>query len=99
MITNVCLWVSIPFPITDVFNTDALIPSLTVSLLTFSILMFITGLLLGTLLLKTPNKNDEVPAPAPGTAVPLYEEIQPPLAVRTSEEFVNTIANEAYGYM
>ena len=70
-------------------------------LLTFSILMFITGLLLGIVLgkyfLKTPKNNNEVPAPAPGS-VPVYAEIQPP-SVRTSQEFVNTKANQAYGLM
>ena len=69
-------WASIDsvhvFPITDV---DVHITSLTVSLLVFSILTFLTGFLLGTLLVKIIMKKDKVvPVPVPGS-VPLHEEI------------------------
>ena len=62
--------------------------------------MFITGLLLGLLLMKrcipkSPKKNDVKPAPG---SVPLYEEILPPSsAVLIGQEFVKTTNNEAYG--
>ena len=84
---------AIPFPITDVLNTQSgiLIPSLTVSLLILSILMFIIldFYLVNIYFLKTPKKNDLVPDP-------VYEEMQSP---SDSQEFVSITANEAYGHI
>ena len=90
----ISLHVCISFPITDTCNTNALIPSLTVSLLISSILTLIIGLLFDTLLgkyfLKSPKKNDVVLGPGP-----VYEEVQPP----SGHDVVTTKANEAYGHM
>ena len=85
-----------------VLNRDIIIPAVTVSLLVFSILMFITGLLFGTLLikyiLKSPKKNDEVLIPPAPGSVPLYEEIQLP-TVLTAQDVMQVKDNEAYGHI
>ena len=73
------------------------------SLLVFAILTFITGFLLGALLvkytMKSPKKDEVVASvPVPGS-VTLYEEVtQPPSSsALTGQEAMKIEANEAYG--
>ena len=91
----------IPFLLhdTEASNSGILLPSVLVSLLVFALLMFVTGLLLGLLLMKQcilkSLKNDVKPASG---SVPLYKELQPPSAARPiGQEFIKTTSNEAYG--
>ena len=87
--------------ITENSNSDILLPTLTVSLLVFAVLMFIIGLLSGILLMNSKqyiSKNDT--EPVPGSVVPLYEEIQPPSAAGLiGQEFIKTKTNEAYEHI
>ena len=92
---NVCL-----FPATDV---DVRIASLTVSLLVFVILMFLTGFLLGALcikyILKLPKKDNVNVVLTTGSLSALYEEIQPPSSsvLMGGQEVMKIKDNEAYG--
>ena len=92
---NVCL-----FPATDV---DVRIASLTVSLLVFAILMFLTGFLLGALcikyILKSSKKDNVNVVLRTGSLSALYEEIQPPSssAFMGGQDVMKIKDNEAYG--
>ena len=92
---NVCL-----FPATDV---DVHTVSLTVSLLVFVILMFLTGFLLGALcikyILKSPKKDNVNVVLTTGPLSALYEEIQPPSCsvLMGGQEVMKIKDNEAYG--
>ena len=98
---NIVCSYEIPFLLhdTEVSNSGILLPSVLVSLLVFALLTFVTGLLLGLLLMKRcitkSPKNDVKPASG---SVPLYEELQPPPAARPiGQEFIKITSNEAYG--
>ena len=92
---NVCL-----FPTTGV---DVRIASLTVSLLVFAILMFLTGFLLGALfmkyILKSPKKDNVNAVLTTDSLSALYEEIQPPSSsvLMGGQEVMTIKDNEAYG--
>ena len=77
-------------------NHDVLVPSLTASLLVFSVFTFITGLLLGTLLIKYIVRSSVKNKSAPTTPTPLYEEVVPQLP-SSGQFFVKVVDNEAYG--
>ena len=96
------------FPFTE-SDVNVHIASITASLLLFIVLAFVTGFLLGSLLvkhniiMKSPKQDKVDSAPAPGS-VPLYDEItQPPSSAALTNQGVNIImkietsTNEAYG--
>ena len=88
------------FLITDVDVHIHILTSVTVSLLVFAILMFLTGFLLGALLMKyimkSSKKDKVVSIPVPGS-VPLYEEITRPPSRSAGQEVLKIEDNEAYG--
>ena len=79
---------------TDVSDAGVLIPSLTVALLVFSIITFLSGLLLGYMLLRYSIKQK---TSASATATPVYEEILATSTNTGGQGHVNIINNEAYG--
>ena len=85
---------------TDTSDTGStLLFSLTSSLVVFSIVTFLTGLLLGCVFLRytTKPKISDMDAPAP----PVYEEITPAavLSQHAIQDYVKVVNNEAYGSM
>ncbi|MCG8626113.1 MAG: hypothetical protein MJE68_29460, partial [Proteobacteria bacterium] len=82
-------------------DVDVRLISITASLLVFSVLMFITGFLMGSLLIKhvmKSSKQEAMPGPGHGS-VSLYEEItQPPSnSALSNGEVIKIEDNEAYG--
>ena len=82
-------------------DVDVRLISIIASLLVFAVLAFVTGFLLGSLLIKHVmklSKQDTVPGPGHGS-VPLYEEItRPPSNSALSNGKVMKIEdNEGYG--
>ena len=84
--------------ITGTSKLDVLIPSLTVSLLVFALLMFLFGILFGFLLIKCiPKPPKENMEQIPGS-VPLYEDIKLP-SVLMDQDFMKFKDNEAYSHI
>ena len=81
---------------TDVSGARVLIPSLTVTLLVFSVVTFLTGLLLGCVLLRY-NIKRKTSTAATATPPPVYEEILARSIPSGAQGHVNIINNEAYG--
>lgn len=93
----------VQFPFTE-SDIDVRIASITASLLVFAVLTFVTGFLLGSLLvkhvMKSSNQDKVVSAPTPGS-VPPYDEItRPPSSAALTNQGVDIMkikTNEAYG--
>ena len=91
------------FPFTE-SDVDVNIASITASLLAFAVLTFVTGFLLGSLLVKhivKSSKQDKVVSASTLGSVPLYDEItRPPSSSALTNQGVNIMkieTNEAYG--
>ena len=89
-------WYAFPFTESDV---DVRIASITAL---FAVLTFVTGVLLGSLvvkhIMKSPKQDKVVSAPMPGS-VPLYDEITrpPSSSALTNQGIMKIEVNEAYG--
>ena len=75
-------------------DAGVLIPSLTVTLLVFSIVTFLSGVLLGYALLRY---NIKWKTSVSATATPVYEEILATSTNTGGQGHVNIINNEGYG--
>ena len=77
--------------------SSALIPSLVTSLLAFSVITFIIGIILGIVCIKYIMKKSHCQPTdlTPTAPVPMYEEV--PLASGQNNIILEIVRNEAYG--